>query len=331
MLITAEDMERVLHRRETVDGDKRPMTAVGRANAIKHLLRLRNRCPENKFLVSIEHTIATLNGAPVTRLKDLYKIIALVDSLTSDECKDIFQCEGARNQALEACRAHAQSLLNQCQRPALPISTSWEQIQGAVAQKKDEMISLAVRLEDKLSRNVHVPKGWSVVLQNWLLAAFYVYHPPRRNEYQCLLVRGFDRAADNYVLDGWVVLNQYSTSYYRGVYTFPVPDAISVTLNALTALRVHGGVGSSEKVHLFTKANGHPLLADAYTDAVRNAFRSIVGAGFTSQCLGQLFVNHHSAAGTLPGNIEQAMGRSVTPVCPPEPSVHKQGIDNRVL
>jgi hypothetical protein len=74
--------------------------------------------------------------------------------------------------------------------------------------------------------------------------------------------------------------------------------------------------GDEPIVHLFARPNGQPLVADLYSGAVKKAFEHFVGEPLVPQTLGQLYVDHHVAAGTLPAGVAAAMGRSITPSVP---------------
>lgn len=308
MTLTEEDMDRVLRRRETSAGDwKRPMTAVGRANAIQHLIRIRDRCAEGNFLLSVDKTTEALRGAPVTRLKDLYKVIALVDSMLPAD--RVFLSEGARSQVLDRYRALAKVLQSQCCHVTYVEPLTWKDIHNRVDEHRTRMISIAQSMQSKLERGRRIPKKWPGLLQTWLLAALYVYYPPRKNEYASLKIRGYNDSTDNFVSDGKIVLNQYSTSYYRGSHSFTIPAEMAQVLAALVGFRLNGEC--SDEVYLFHKANGQPLLADAYSDAVRRAFKTATGVSIAPSSLALLFVDYHAASGTLPPDIERLMGRYI--------------------
>jgi len=310
MFISNQFLDFVLQRRGTFVEGRRPLTTKGRANAVKHLIRIRDRCPPDTFLTDVGETLDALTGVEVTQLKDLYKIIAFLDVLTPDEANEIFSDPDTWQKCLLIYRTRAQNM-----KPASPDyrMETWANVTEAVGRAKSAADNAAIVLSGKIRRDVHIPRRLVATVQTWLLAAIYVYHPPRRNEYSSLLLRGFDEQTDNYLTNGRVVLNTYSTSYCRGTYIFHIPAALDLAINALSAWRFKEAGSDRHRVHLFACADGSPLLSNAYTEAVTRAFILTVGAPLHTQMLGQFYVDHHDAAGTLPSNVAQAMGRRISP------------------
>ena len=308
-----DSMDIILSRREVTNDRKRPLSPRGRAVVIQHLVRLRDRCGE-QFLKSFDCTRAAVRGNPTTQMKDLYKVVALLDSMTDDEAIALLGADFDRRWMLDRFRDAIKDLKTPTIRPPSVGAVNWEAFFSAVDTQKDEMSKNAIRVQSKLNRGVHVPSNLITLLQEWLILALYAYHPPRRNEFHSILLRNYDENTDNFYQRGVIVLNHYSTHYYRGRYELAVAPKVRSIIDAVARYRL-ANAKDGESVYLFNRSTcpDSRVDCDNFSAAFSTACRRLLHTPLTIRQLGHMYVEHHVRKGLpVSRGLWDAMGRDLS-------------------
>ena len=138
----------------------------------------------------------------------------------------------------------------------------------------------------KLKKNI-TEKDYETLLKN-LVISLYTYLPPRRNEYQSLLLTPTEKELDEnknyYVIDEHkIILNNYKTSKKYGKQEIEIPDDLKDAVR--NYLQFHTLYSSNKKkkkqfeIPFLVNRNGEPLVqVNSLTRILNKVFKKNIGA-----------------------------------------------------
>lgn len=153
-----------------------------------------------------------------------------------------------------------------------------------VLTKRDELHDEVEKIKNK--KNI-TEKDYENLLKNVVLS-FYTYLPPRRNEYQNLLLTLNDSNLDDnknyYVLDdNKIILNKYKTAKKYGKQTINIPDELQTAIKNYLLYQPLYILNKKKKknfeIPLLVNRGGEPLIqVNSLTRILNKIFKKNIGA-----------------------------------------------------